>query len=433
MIPSTGAEDGLGQRARWSSGIRVGIPVMLVGASLVAAPRLAIGQRAWSEAVSRGLVLLGWTLAVWGVLNVVLVHRELRARVNVALFGLIFLGPLAAELALRLAIVLHVPRARNPGLYAGYLYDDDYRLLQDRWNRTSGPASPQGVHPLRGWSQAEVSPDNPLGLQEDSLARLVRDGRRKLLFYGDSYVKGATDPPYELPRYLGARLADVDVIDLGVSGYGTDQSFLMFRETYSRVEHPFIVMGVLLHDVDRSIQSVLASQKPFYRIDDRQQPVLSGLPIERDQEAYFRSRTLTFHSFFLRALGRKVWPDLVERQEAEANRRKAIINRWLIAQTKATCDAAGLPLLYVIFYSRFDLRYTAWEEAFLKSALAEAGVAYFDTKPVLNDYARAHHIPTDAFYLLVGKRSGHHTNLGNQVIGDALLRALRPRLAAAAR
>src|SRR5262249_8821439 len=121
-------------------------------------------------------------------------------------------------------------------------------------------------------------------------------------FYGDSYVKGAADPPFELPRYLNERLDNVDVIDIGVGGYGTDQILLMFRETYSKVQRPLIIVGVFLEDVDRAILSVRTSQKPFFRMDDQQELILSGVPIVSDQDSFFSTRSLGFRSYALQAL-----------------------------------------------------------------------------------------------------------------------------------
>jgi hypothetical protein len=330
---------------------------------------------------------------------------------------------MVAEGLLRAAIAFNIPAVKNIELYADYSSDDDYWKLQYQWTKKYRPVSPQRIHPILGWTQDHVTPQNRLGLAKDTLEKLIFDGRKKILFYGNSYVAPSPDPENQISKYLGKQILNADVVNLGVAGYGTDQIFLMFKETYSKVKSPLILVGIFMEDVDRSVLSVRTSQKPFFINDENGELILQGVPVSADPDAFFKENPPKIKSYFWRLLRRKFFGFILKKKENEKQILKKEINASLIKKTKKLCDERQLPLTYVLFYHWPGLETVSWEESFLKKELSRMGIPYIDTKSVLRDYALKHNLNVKAFY--DEKYSGHHNRLANKIISDAILDYLR--------
>lgn len=357
-------------------------------------------------------------LLIWGAVTLRLRRHELVRNLNVTLLSVALLCPLAAEAFLRAMIAARHPKFAQPSIYADYVNDDLYWLAEYHWTDKWEPAAPDRVHPLLGWSQERVSAENPFGLEEPTRSRLRDDGRRKVLFYGDSFVKGGSAPEFQIPRYLDDRTPDADVLDLGVGGYGTDQAYLMFRETHALAgANPAVVMGVLTEDLDRAVLTVRTSQKPYFDAS-RGRLRLRGLPIARDQKAYYDARPPRPFSYLFRYLSH--WAS----DNPQARERTRRVNRLLFDAVAGACREKGLPLLYVLFYGDFELKETFWRETFLKEELARRGIEFVDTKAAILAHAAREGLPISAYYV---PGDGHHNDLGNRVIGDAVLAALEAR------
>ncbi len=338
--------------------------------------------------------------------------RPLFQSVSLFLTTLLIAMPLTAEGVFRAAIFFNVPGFRSPQWYADYAADESYWELERVWrHRYIFPKGLQ-VQPLLGWSQQETAPGNPLGLQADSLARLKKDGRRKILFYGDSFVKGRADQDHQLPRYLQARIPDADVLDLGVGGYGTDQIYLMFRETHQLTDKPFVLLGVLMNDdMNRAGLKFRTYWKPHFTFSALEELELQGVPVTPRQDV--RPRIFSYAAAFMRIrLG------FVDRKKNFLKR----LNALLVEKVHRDCSKGCGGLTYVLFYDRVSIHRENWQERAMKSELEKQGIEYIDTKPLLLRYAKEHGLEsTDVFY---DPNDGHHNNLGNKVIGEGLLKYL---------
>ena len=96
-------------------------------------------------------------------------------------------------------------------------------------------------------------------------------GKRRILLFGDSYTAG--DGVSNRQRYgdvLETLLPDVEVYNFGLSGTGTDQQYLIFRELASDIEHDLILIGVLVENIRR-----VASRFRPYRTQEGEQLVLA--------------------------------------------------------------------------------------------------------------------------------------------------------------
>lgn len=364
---------------------------------------------------------------LWGFVSVTGRRHPLILKFNLLFVCLLVAAPWLAELSLRAGIVLGTPAMRNPDLYYDS-HDDNHWKLVHSWQKAK-LFGPEGtwqeaaayIHPSLGWSQAVIRPDNPLGLQEGTLRALTSDGRRKILFYGDSFVKGAARPDHFIPTLLEQRLPDTDVVDLGVGGYGTDQMLLLFDLTHRSVTSWAVVVGVYTDDVGRAVLSVRSAKKPHFDIGPDGELVLRGVPIEKNQQAFFEEHAPSPASYLLAMLMRRLQ---ISTAAADRTRMKRMINEKIIQTIKDACEQENTPLLYVLFYDKSDLQKTRWEERFMKQTLDKLAVPYADTKPFIKEYCTTNSIPFSSLYA----PDGHHNDLGNEVVSDCIWQPLEDML-----
>ena len=348
-----------------------------------------------------------------GVLTISLSHRAWVVNLNLLLCTLVITVPVLGEVAFRTGIALEIHAFRRPHLYANYFVDDDFWLLEQRWVGGRRYASPGRVHELLGWSQAHVTSSNPLGLDAETLSRMA-SAAPKILFFGDSYVRGEADPEFQLPQYLNDRLSGVDVVDVSVGGYGLDQIYLMFQEIQKA--NSLILIGILADDdLDRTVLTVRTSQKPYYLVDDNAELRLGGVPIQRDQATYFQNSSLRLKSFILAFLNQRlVGSDLKVSLKQRIG--SALLSQFI---TDAQDENSGLA--FVIFYSKSGLQTASWQESFLLTTLSRSNARVIDTKPHLLKYLAESGATIPSLYT----PGGHHNNAGNRVIGDAILEYLK--------
>jgi len=324
------------------------------------------------------------------------------------------LAPGIAELALRASLRIEGSPTRHPRKYASWFSDDDYWRLHGRWIMTWIP-KPERIHPLFGWTQTTITDDNPLGLEAATLDRLSDDARKKILFYGDSFVKGNVPTPDHIPNLVEQQLESTDVLDLGVGGYGTDQIYLMFRETHHRLSDPLVIVGIMTYDLDRVVLSQRTARKPRFVVSDGGALELTGVPVSEVQPAApldLSSYALSYLTLEIR--GRSATS--LDRRVAE----KKAVNIALLDRFQAAAESKGLDLVFVIFYPVAGLESVDWRERFLKSELDRRGLPYIDTKPVLLAHGESR-----AWRGLYDDEGGHHNAAGNQSIADAIAAYLR--------
>lgn len=344
-------------------------------------------------------------------------RHGLVTRLNILAVSAVLLGPMAAEAALRISLGFEGSPTRQPIRFGHNLLDDDYWILAGRWKPDSRLIAKDRVQPELGWCQTYPAADNPLGINRRVLARLREDGRPKVLFYGDSYVAGHSRPENQIVRYMDERLPSTDVLDLGVGGYGTGQSHLLYERTADMVDRPLVIMSAMVYDLDRSTLEVRDYQKPRLRLDDSGALEVTNVPIEPDPRRFFDDAELSFRSYALQAMRRYVL-----KAEDPDFQGKLELNRAILAATAERAKSDGSELLYVLFHPLSDLVEPDYRSTFFREALDELGIECFDTRDPLLAYLNESGAKPGDLYV-----TGHHNDLGNQVIAEALLEALRAR------
>src|SRR5215475_3325572 len=125
---------------------------------------------------------------------------------------------------------------------------------------------------------------NSLGLRDEEF---TLDAKPTILFLGDSFVWGLDSEADErFTEQLKPRIPDHKILAAGVSGYGTDQEYLLLKRLWPKVK-PAVVVLIFCADNDRrdnrTSQSLSYYYKPYFATQPNGSLMLMGQPVPRSQ------------------------------------------------------------------------------------------------------------------------------------------------------
>ncbi len=369
-------------------------------------------------------VLFNLLLITLGILSLIYRQRYEAVLCNIylAFLSLVIVGPVGMETFFRLGIMTS-KRFRDPGLYADYYSDDSYWKLYDLWKINYRAPRPERVHPILGKVNCKVTEENPLGVIRKTPYNLDY-GPNTILFFGDSFVVGATPMKDKIPQIMDRLIPEMSVYNYGGSGYGVDQIFLRFQMAHKEFQKPIIIVGMLTNDIDRCVLSVRVGQKPYFKVEDNRL-VLCGVPIEPNQSEWYRRNPPTMYSFAGAFLIRKFRILRANRNPYELTYKreeKKLICGKIIEELVQETRTKDLPLLLVFFYGERELQYTGWRETFLKEQAGKWDIPYVDTKQVLLQASHDRGIQPSEFFI---QQDGHPTSIANNLIAVAIVNRLK--------
>lgn len=143
---------------------------------------------------------------------------------------------------------------------------------------------------------------NRLGFRD---IEFERDGRPVLLFLGDSFVWGVDAESGErFTDLLRARISNYSTVNAGVSGYGTDQEYLLLQRIWPDMR-PEMVVLIFCTDNDRADNSTNIRydgyRKPYFVPSPAGGLVLDGQPVPYSLQVYIRENWLVRHLWLARA------------------------------------------------------------------------------------------------------------------------------------
>src|ERR1700687_4412189 len=134
---------------------------------------------------------------------------------------------------------------------------------------------------------------NSLGLRDEEFSL---DAKPTVMFLGDSFVWGLDSEADErFTELLKPKIPDYKILAAGVSGYGTDQEYLLLRRLWPKVK-PAVVVLIFCSQNDRLDNSTNSRydnyQKPYFATQPDGSLVLMGQPVPRSHLLYFRDNWL---------------------------------------------------------------------------------------------------------------------------------------------
>jgi hypothetical protein len=169
--------------------------------------------------------------------------------------------------------------------------------------------------PELGWapvpnSSADVTNVRKVHAQHNSLGlrdiEFVRDGRPAMLFIGDSFVWGLDAEANErFTDLLRGRIPGYNIVNAGVSGYGTDQEYLLLQRLWPDIQ-PKVVVLVFCTENDHFDNSTSVRyesyQKPYFATAADGTLVLKGQPVPKSRQVYVKENWLVRHSLLARVV-----------------------------------------------------------------------------------------------------------------------------------
>ena len=134
---------------------------------------------------------------------------------------------------------------------------------------------------------------NGLGLRDEEFSL---EAKPTIMFLGDSFVWGLDSEADErFTELLKPKISDYKILAAGVSGYGTDQEYLLLKRLWPKVR-PAVVVLIFCSQNDRLDNSTNRSyayyQKPYFAAQPDGSVVLMGQPVPRSHLLYFRDNWL---------------------------------------------------------------------------------------------------------------------------------------------
>jgi hypothetical protein len=164
-----------------------------------------------------------------------------------------------------------------------------------------------------GWapvphSSSVVTTARTIHAQHNSLGfrdiEFERDARPVVLFLGDSFVWGVdAEADERFTDLLRARLPQFTTVNAGVSGYGTDQEYLLLQRIWPTIR-PAVVVLMFCTDNDRLDNGTNIRydgyQKPYFATAADGALVLRGQPVPQSRQLYIRENWLVRHLWLAR-------------------------------------------------------------------------------------------------------------------------------------
>jgi hypothetical protein len=188
----------------------------------------------------------------------------------------------------------------------GILFRKQLLLQHDERNLTYGYDSELGWFPTAN-SRKSFTGGRTILVRHN--ARGFRDiehvvgAKPRIVVLGDSFVWGYdVEQPERFTEKLRSRLPNWSIYNLGVSGYGTDQEYLLLKREYE-FYRPDIVFLVFCRDNDEDDNSSNKRYGAFYKPYFTQGTnglTLRGVPVPRSEKYFFAQHELLAKSSWAR-------------------------------------------------------------------------------------------------------------------------------------
>jgi hypothetical protein len=386
---------------------------------LIMLPSVHAGFAPWVKVIAfAGLVIGSVAALAWGIRCAFrpLSSSTTTANIIAVTSAVIFLA--CAEIVGRLAIDLDLPPLNSPDYYANpHCGDDNFKL---RFGQDI-PMVPDNVyHPMLGWTGAR-SPGSPDGRTWPSRF----DERPKILFYGDSFMRGMGGPELSIPALVESRHKVRQAVNFGVAGYGVDQIWLRYRTSGERFATATpVIFGALTVDLDRSTMRYRGALKPVFK-PKGETFELVGVPTPRDLSVWLHDNPPTVRSYGLALLGsaKELLVTGVDRSEVDCNRAATkAVNLFVLEKTRLQAESLGHRLIWVLFVPTASFyKPVDWRHAFLSQYFASTNLPWIDGREIIRREASRLGVSPEEFF---NSTDGHLNARGNEAMASGINKVL---------
>jgi hypothetical protein len=175
------------------------------------------------------------------------------------------------------------------------------RSLSYRYDAELGWAPAPGSSSIVANARTIHAQHNSLGLRDIEFSL---DARPTIMFLGDSFVWGLdAEADERFTELLRTRISSHKIVAAGVSGYGTDQEYLLLQRLWPKIQ-PAVVVLIFCTQNDRLDNSTNIRyegyQKPYFTIAPDGSLVQEGQPVPKSRLQYIKEDWLVRHLWLAR-------------------------------------------------------------------------------------------------------------------------------------
>jgi hypothetical protein len=139
---------------------------------------------------------------------------------------------------------------------------------------------------------------------------VINDDKSVIIFLGDSFTWGVdAEEPERFTDKLQARHPEWRIYNFGVSGYGTDQEYLLLQKYYDEYK-PSVVFLMFCTDNDDSDNRWNVRHggyyKPYCTVEDTRLK-LNGIPVPRAEKVFYSEHSALRHSYLVRLFAKSYY------------------------------------------------------------------------------------------------------------------------------
>ena len=279
-------------------------------------------------------------------------------------------------------------------------------------------------HPLLGWTNLpgyKSTDDIPFEVTINSqglrgareYAKEPPDGIRRILVFGDSTVFGEEVDDHEsVPAILETKMTGVEVLNLGVHGYGVGQAALRLEEEGFALEPDLVVVVYLTYGFLRDRLLNFFHAKPTFQLEEGALRI-ANVPVPE----FSREPWIVRHSYAVAWM----WGRSIQRKPITSRslRDQLALTSAILDRIQASCSDRGVALTLVHITAWHTLERVDTDAVerrripLIRRMLRERDVDFLDLFPFLHEQ-----------YLQFGSElvapHGHWNARGNRLIADQI-------------
>jgi hypothetical protein len=196
--------------------------------------------------------------------------------------GSILVPLIVAELLVR----LFVPYIRGTHQHPSSIWRDNF-ITSDRIGKyhpvLGWVLQPNKETINRGWEFEHMIKTNSHGHRDDEVSYERQPNTRRILLLGDSFGMGyGVKRKYSLESLLEKYLRNTEVVNLSVSGYGTDQELLAYEMEGKKYKADLVLLAFTI--ANDALNNAMANQygrnKPYFELKNGK-VILKGIPVPK--------------------------------------------------------------------------------------------------------------------------------------------------------
>lgn len=263
----------------------------------------------------------------------------------------------------------------------------------------------------------------------------IPPGKKRMLVLGDSFAFGFGVADQEVFTAVMESLdPDLEVLNLGVPGYGIDQMSVAYQEIASRYKADYVLLAIFPEDFWRSTRAFADSghAKPYYTLDGSGKLQLQNVPVP----AQFALKTNQYPELIAGSplqsfLRRSILFKMAEKAFIRLGKNLGLVDpstetEWVIGRAiledlTGRIRARGQkPLMMIVPPDRWmnSDRSTSLEKSMIRFA-GQAGVPLINMRPLLYEKVQAGSL--EDYYI---EGDGHWTALSHRLAAEAVLESL---------